>query len=144
MSQHEAHWDRTRTLLGYGRARKPTPAAAARAPGLDGVGARLAPTGDVFETDRLPGPGRRVIKLFSWGGGLDAEVVRDFTRDAMTVANLRHPHVVQVVESGALPDGTPFVVMERLPGRTLEAALAETGPLPASELIPILRAVASA
>ncbi len=144
MSQHGTHWDRTRTLLGYGQARKPAPAAATRAPGLDGIGARVRPTGNVFETDRVPGPGRRVIKLFNWGRGLDAEVVRDFTRDAMTVANLRHPHVVQVVEAGALPDGTPFVVMERLPGRTLEEALADAGPLAASELVPILSGVASA
>jgi hypothetical protein len=60
------------------------------------------------------------VKLFDWGGGLGPVVVREFTRQALGVARLRHPHVVQVVDAGSTPDGTPFVVMERLSGATLE------------------------
>jgi hypothetical protein len=130
VSQHGRRWDRTHTLLlGHEQLR---------------LGARLSQNGQLFETDRGQGPGRRVIKLFSGGVGLGEEVVADFTRDVTTVANLRHPHIVQVAEVGRLPDGTPFVVMERLAGRTLEEVLAEAGALPVADIIPILRAVASA
>ena len=100
-------------------------------------------TGQLFEMDAGLGAGPRVIKLFAWAAGLAERVVYDFTREAKTVANLRHPHVVQVADAGLLPDGTPFVAMERLRGGTLEEAL-DGRSVPAAELLPILRGVASA
>jgi len=87
--------------------------------------------------------GEHAIRRFAWAAGLPAEMLADFTREATIVAQLRHPHIVQVHAAGALADGTPHVVMERLRGRTLEEAL-EAGPVPAAELAPILRGVASA
>ena len=41
-------------------------------------------------------------------------------------ARLQHPNIVQVLDFDRLADGTPFMVMERLRGRTLRAALRET------------------
>ena len=65
----------------------------------------------------------REVKRLPWAAGLPAEMLADFTREATTVAGLRHPHIVQVHAAGRLPDGTPYVVMERLRGRTLEQAM---------------------
>jgi serine/threonine-protein kinase len=45
------------------------------------------------------------------------------TREARTLASVRHPGVVDVLDGGVLTDGTPYVVMEKLTGRTLEAIL---------------------
>jgi serine/threonine-protein kinase len=83
------------------------------------------------------------VKLFTWGAGLPDAVVQDFTREAMTVANLRHPHVVRVADAGTLGDGTPFVVMERLAGMTLEE-MAGGGALSIAEVVAIVRGVGSA
>jgi serine/threonine-protein kinase len=82
------------------------------------------------------------VKLFDWGVGLGAPVVREFTRQALEVAKLRHPHIVQVVDAGCAPDGTPFVVIERLSGATLEERAGGTL-IPVAELLPILRGVAT-
>ncbi len=59
------------------------------------------------------------------------------------MADLHHPHVVQVLDAGTLGDGTPFVVMERLAGMTLDEA-ASGRSLPMAEVLPILRGVGSA
>jgi tRNA A-37 threonylcarbamoyl transferase component Bud32 len=144
MSQHDHHWDRTRTLTGFSRpAVAPPPAAAAAKRPAIYLGAPVGRSGDVFEAGGDAGAGQRVIKLFRRASRPSPEVVARFTREVMTVANLRHPHVVQVVEAGTLADGTPFVVMERLAGETLAEA-AEGRPLPTLELVSILRGVASA
>ena len=56
---------------------------------------------------------------------------------------LHHPHVAHVFDVGRLGDGTPFLVMERLAGMTLDEALSGRS-LPIAEVLPILRGVGSA
>lgn len=68
---------------------------------------------------------------------------RRFETEARAAAALNHPHIVAVHDSGEDPDGTPFIVMERLPGRTLAHAIA-AGPLPPQQVRSILHAVLSA
>ena len=53
---------------------------------------------------------------------------RRFEAEARAAARLAHPNVVTVFDSGE-DDGIPFLVMERLPGRTLADELAD-GALP--------------
>src|SRR6478672_8226668 len=48
---------------------------------------------------------------------------RRFETEAHAAARLAHPNVVMVFDSGE-DDGSPFLVMERLPGRTLADELA--------------------
>lgn len=66
--------------------------------------------------------------------------------EARLAARLSHPHVVGVLDTGE-QDGRPFVVMERLSGRTLRDELAG-GPLPAERVrdvgLQVLRALAAA
>jgi len=140
MSQHDSYGypGSTRTMMGLGQPGATRSAAAA--PGR--LGAGVGATGHVFETDGVAGLGPLVIKLYTWGAGLGTGVVQDFTRQALRVAKLRHPHVVQVVDAGSVPDGTPFVVMERLSGTTLEERRGGTL-IPLSEMLPILRGLAS-
>ena len=104
------------------------------------IGSRVGNSGQVFETNGRPD---LVVKLFTWAAGLPAQVVLDFTRDAMRVAGLRHPNVAQVVDAGMLGDGTPFVMMERLAGLTLDEA-ARGRSLPMTDVLPILRGVGAA
>ena len=75
-----------------------------------------------------------------------ADVAR-FASEAEAVAAIRHPHVVQVYESGQ-HNGRPYFVMEFLPGGTLHGRLRADGPFPpdaAAELVEKLaRAVLAA
>jgi serine/threonine-protein kinase len=46
-------------------------------------------------------------------------------REAEVCANLDDPHVPRVYDVGALPDGTPYLVMEKVSGSTLEQWLTQ-------------------
>ncbi|MCT7369131.1 serine/threonine-protein kinase [Mycolicibacterium llatzerense] len=67
---------------------------------------------------------------------------RRFQVEARAAAGLNHPHVVAVHDYGE-QDGTPYIVMERLPGRTLADAIA-AGPLPQDLVRSVLDGVLSA
>jgi serine/threonine protein kinase len=53
------------------------------------------------------------------------EHVARFLQEARMMVALRHPNIVQVIDAGRFPDGTPFVVTEWLEGRTLRASLSK-------------------
>jgi serine/threonine-protein kinase len=53
--------------------------------------------------------------------------VHRFVREARALSLLRHPHVIAVDRVGRLAGGQPYLVMELLAGRSLEAVLAERG-----------------
>lgn len=151
MSQFTTPWntDRARTYSGVGPIGSTEPAAPAKAPPdrTDHanylLGSRIGSSGYVYEARNPHFAGRLVIKLFPYGSGLPETVVGAFTREAGRVANLRHPHIAQVVDWGVLADGTPFIAMEHLLGQTLGERIADRGALPVSELLPVVRGIAS-
>lgn len=65
------------------------------------------------------------------------ENLRRFRREAQTAARVKHRHLCEMHHFG-VADGTPFIVMERLRGETLEQRVADTGPLAASEAVTIM------
>ena len=65
-------------------------------------------------------------------GGYDAVAVR-FHREARIAGRLRGEHVVRVVDSGQLPCGAPYIVMERLEGEDLGAILRRRRRLPLAD-----------
>ncbi len=69
------------------------------------------------------------IKVLRRATADDPETVERFEREARTVARLRCENIVHVHDSGELPDGRLYYVMERVPGESL-AALLQDGPLP--------------
>ena len=54
------------------------------------------------------------------------EFAAKFLDEVEVTARLQHANIVQVLDFDRLENGTPFMVMERLRGRTLRAALRET------------------
>jgi serine/threonine-protein kinase len=88
--------------------------------------------------------GRYVIKVLRPGLAQLRSAVDTFRSELTTIASLRHPHIVQVMEVGEAQDGRPFVVMERLAGRSLEARLGDGRPLPPDEVAALIKGLAGA
>jgi tetratricopeptide (TPR) repeat protein len=58
----------------------------------------------------------------------DRQAASRFAREARAAVRLKSPHVCRVIDLGELPDGTQFIVMERLTGESLEHRLLREGP----------------
>lgn len=66
------------------------------------------------------------------------DALRRFDVEARAAARIRSRHAVEVYDHGAMPDGQPYIVMEYLEGRSLEAAIREQGALPMPEVTQIV------
>jgi len=74
------------------------------------------------------------LKLLHDRFALDEEFVERFRREASSAAGLQHQHVVSVYDRGE-SDGTPYIAMEYVDGRTLKELVRERGPLPPAQAI---------
>jgi len=73
--------------------------------------------------------GRKVaLKLLHRRFAEDAEFVERFRREASSAAGLQHPNVVGVYDRGEW-DGTYYIAMEYLPGRSLKDVIRQEAPL---------------
>ena len=72
-----------------------------------------------------------------------AEVRQRFEREAKIAAQIRSPHVVQVLDHGVW-EGTPYIAMERLEGEDLDDRIERVGRLGAAETASITAQVARA
>jgi eukaryotic-like serine/threonine-protein kinase len=81
---------------------------------------------------------------FVKGELLDNEdVVSRFEREAKSAAQLRSPHVVQILDHGVC-EGTPYIAMELLDGEDLDVRLQRVGRLAPSELHKVMSEVCRA
>ncbi|HYP89342.1 MAG TPA: serine/threonine-protein kinase [Polyangiaceae bacterium] len=95
--------------------------------------------GEVYEARHVVVGRRFAVKLLHSHAarGHDATVSR-FLREARAAGALDSPHIVAVVDFDTADDGSPFLVMEYLPGESLAALLAREGSLPMRRALPIL------
>src|SRR5207253_8141735 len=68
------------------------------------------------------------VKLLHRRFAEDQEFVERFRREASSAAGLQHPNVVGVFDRGEY-DGTYYIAMEYLRGRTLKDVIAQDAPL---------------
>jgi serine/threonine-protein kinase len=81
--------------------------------------------------------GRKVaLKLLHRRFAENPGFVERFRREAQAAAGLQHPNVVGVYDRGAY-DGTYYIAMEYLPGRTLKQLIREEAPLDSVRAIDI-------
>ncbi|WP_343213349.1 serine/threonine-protein kinase [Archangium violaceum] len=100
--------------------------------------------GSVFLAQHRRLPGRQVaVKVLQNSASLNPESYARFRREAEIASKLGHPNIVEVLDFDALPDGTPFLIMECLRGESLEQRL-ERGRLPLEQTLPIIRQIGSA
>jgi eukaryotic-like serine/threonine-protein kinase len=86
---------------------------------------------------------RRVaLKVLHTRFAQDREFVERFRREAEAAAGLQHPNVVSVYDRGRIDDGTWYIAMQYLEGRTLKE-LIDTGPAP-EEAVRLIRQVLEA
>jgi serine/threonine-protein kinase len=72
----------------------------------------------------------------------NAELVDRFFKEARATASLRHRAFVEVFDSGKLPDGSAYLVMEMLEGESLGAHLTRRGTLPLGEALALAALIA--
>jgi serine/threonine-protein kinase len=79
--------------------------------------------------------GRQVaLKVLHRRFAQDQEFVERFRREASAAAGLQHPNVVGVFDRGK-HDGTYYIAMEHLPGRTLKEIVTAEAPLPQEQVV---------
>jgi beta-lactam-binding protein with PASTA domain/predicted Ser/Thr protein kinase len=83
------------------------------------------------------------VKVLSSEYANDPSFVERFKREAQAAANLNHPNIVAIYDWGQ-EEGTSFIVMEYVEGRTLAEILREEGPLHPDRAADIAIDVASA
>ena len=88
---------------------------------------------DQDETDRA-------IKLLSPAMAAHATMRERFLREAAVTARLRHANMVQVHDAGDA-DGQLYIVMDLVPGGTLEQVVELSGPIPARKATSLLQQV---
>lgn len=108
--------------------------------GAGGMGAIFRATQRYGEQDLGP----VVVKFLIGEHAQDPERRARFVKEARAARELRSPHVVKVFDFGEDEDGTPYLVMELLEGKSLFAVLQEGGPLPVQRALRIGMQVAEA
>ena len=71
-------------------------------------------------------------------------VVRRFHNEALAGARLSHPNVIAVFDAGATADGSPYLVMEHVSGRSLARIAAEERPLSLRRVADLVRQILAA
>ena len=74
----------------------------------------------------------------------DASVLKRFHRECGTVAQLEHPNTIKVYDFGSTPDGTLYIAMEFVAGRSLSDVLLKEGKLASDRVIQILKQICGA
>ncbi len=68
---------------------------------------------------------------------MNQDVMQRFAREARLMAKLRHPRAAMIYDSGTLPDGRLFIVMEYVEGTTLADILRRDGKIPFKKAVDI-------
>lgn len=98
--------------------------------------------GDVYRAQNVHDGSPAAVKLLDADPLLRQDALRRLTREGEIVVQLRHPHIVRLLERGEHA-GRVYLAMELIDGETLAKRL-ERGPLPPAECLRIARELASA
>jgi len=91
--------------------------------------------GTVWVAEQLALSREVAIKSLHDVAGVNRERLRD---EALALAAIHHPSVVQVFDYGETVGGLPFVVMELVRGPSLARMLATSGPLSATDAVALM------
>jgi eukaryotic-like serine/threonine-protein kinase len=100
--------------------------------------------GQVYRAQHVHMKKTVAIKVLHRELTMQPEIVARFEREAVAAARIEHAHVAAATDFGQLPDGSFYLVLEFIEGRSLTALLAEHGRLPAPRALAIARQVSDA
>ncbi|HYG26705.1 MAG TPA: serine/threonine-protein kinase, partial [Caulobacteraceae bacterium] len=83
------------------------------------------------------------LKVLSAQLANDPDASQRFAREAITAANLRHPNIVTIFDVGEI-ESIPYIAMEYIAGRTLQAVIDERGAMGLGYAVALLEPVAEA
>jgi serine/threonine-protein kinase len=95
--------------------------------------------GEVVEAEHIALAKRVVVKILHRRFSHRPDLVARLRCEGRALAHLAHPNIVTVSDLQLTPDGRPYLVMERLYGRTLRAEREARGSLPVAEAVAIVR-----
>ncbi len=95
--------------------------------------------GTVFLAEQIMVGDRLVaLKVLNRGFLDDPDFLLRFHNEAGSTGRIHHPNVVSIYESALSDDGTPYIAMEFLEGKSLREVLLQRGALPVQEVAEIL------
>jgi serine/threonine protein kinase len=95
--------------------------------------------GAVYLAEHVKMGRQSAIKVMGSGMSHDPEAISRFNREAANASRINHPNVCAVYDFGETEDGTIYLAMEFVEGKTLSGLLKETGPLPLPRAVGLLR-----
>jgi serine/threonine-protein kinase len=90
--------------------------------------------GSVWLADHLALHTQVVVKFIAEGLASNKEAIARFEREAAAAAQVKSPHVVQILDHGVSDAGSPFIVMELLEGRDLATHVEKFGRIPVDDV----------
>jgi serine/threonine-protein kinase len=97
--------------------------------------------GAIYRATHVPSGMVVALKVLHADIASDPHLSARFRREAAALASLRHPHTITTFDHGQAADGTLFIAMELLTGRSLFEELHMNGPLTWRRLLGILSGV---
>ncbi len=94
--------------------------------------------GVVFEATHVRLRQRLAIKILRPDLPELGDVLARFEREARAAAQLRSVHVARVIDVDTLSNGLPYIVLEYLEGRDLDAEIGVTGPMAVEDAVDIV------
>jgi serine/threonine protein kinase len=99
--------------------------------------------GTVYRAEQISLKRKVALKLLKPELSEEPGLVRRFNAEAELAAKLNHPNTVTLFDFGQEPDGTLFIAMEFIEGRSLRELLIAGGPLPTARALHIAEQVAA-
>lgn len=92
--------------------------------------------GAVYAAEHVALGSQVAIKVLRGAAALDASEIARLRREAQVQVSIEHPNVIRTIDLDQMPDGSIYVVMELLRGKSLAEMLRKGGHIPAEDAVP--------